>query len=288
MCMANNSVGSVNYTFNILIKSLPEFQASAANEPRFNIHDDFTLNCTAFGVPQPSIDWYKENKLLTEKNLTSGQNYTEFTNHTYLTMDRQILWIKNASIDSFGEYMCVAKNRWGSIQRKFETIFNPYWSKWSKWSQCSKTCDTGFRKKHRFCHKMQSNPNAGGNCVGNDVEFVKCRKQLCPWSEWSSCSATCGPGQMYRYRDCEAGKCSMEFTPCFRETCAQKKADLLARFGPYQSHSPDEFRQLLLRMANQHIGSSMAVHNSTSSRNTKSSRQRLRQNIKYGWFNFKS
>ncbi|XP_053322587.1 SCO-spondin-like [Spea bombifrons] len=87
---------------------------------------------------------------------------------------------------------------------------------WSPWTPCSKTCTDSaapaVKTRSRFCH-------GGWNCSGelfqerecnlaqcSDAEPCaedECRHSNCtwnPWSEWSSCSRSCGVGQQRRLR----------------------------------------------------------------------------------------
>ncbi|XP_031555969.1 uncharacterized protein LOC116292757 [Actinia tenebrosa] len=81
---------------------------------------------------------------------------------------------------------------------------------WTDWSECSKTCGGGIIKRTRNC----SNPepqNGGKDCsiLGGDQESQSCNMMPCPingnyseWTEWSSCTVTCGGGEHMRSRMC--------------------------------------------------------------------------------------
>lgn len=49
ICTAENPIGEINFTFNIFVKKPPKFQATATSEQRFNVHDNFSLDCAVDG-----------------------------------------------------------------------------------------------------------------------------------------------------------------------------------------------------------------------------------------------
>ena len=71
----------------------------------------------------------------------------------------------------------------------------PTWSNWSNWKPCSATCSVGTTSRARLCLKDGNDPS---ECEGNNLETKDCESGPCPvwktWSEWSACTATCGPG----------------------------------------------------------------------------------------------
>merc|ERR1711874_878040 len=82
------------------------------------------------------------------------------------------------------------------------------WSEWSQFTTCSKTCDTGVKSRSRECNNPPTS-NGGEHCVGNSTQSVECNTHPCPgdegWSQWSqftTCSKTCGTGVHSRYREC--------------------------------------------------------------------------------------
>ncbi|XP_060593871.1 adhesion G protein-coupled receptor B2-like [Ruditapes philippinarum] len=84
---------------------------------------------------------------------------------------------------------------------------NGGWSDWTSWSSCSATCGGGIRSQTRSC----SNPSPssyGQYCVGSNDRVESCAKNNCvhggwsDWSNWGSCSVTCGMGLQRRTRTC--------------------------------------------------------------------------------------
>jgi len=86
---------------------------------------------------------------------------------------------------------------------------NGTWGEWSKYGACSNTCDGGQKKRSRSC----DNPapaNGGKDCPGKGEMSTDCNTQPCPvngnwgcWSEYRSCSKTCGRGHQNRSRSCD-------------------------------------------------------------------------------------
>ncbi|XP_035664469.1 SCO-spondin-like [Branchiostoma floridae] len=82
------------------------------------------------------------------------------------------------------------------------------WSTWSPWSNCTVTCGGGVQYRYRSCDNPP--PSYGGlACTGMGEEAVHCNTQECPihgnvgeWSQWTSCSASCGVGSRTRHRYC--------------------------------------------------------------------------------------
>lgn len=82
------------------------------------------------------------------------------------------------------------------------------YAEWNEWTDCSKTCGSGKQYRRRTC----SNPfpkYGGKDCVGKSMESEICNEFSCPvngrfssWSEWDSCTVTCGGGTSKRVREC--------------------------------------------------------------------------------------
>ncbi|CAD5118464.1 DgyrCDS7169 [Dimorphilus gyrociliatus] len=85
---------------------------------------------------------------------------------------------------------------------------NGGWSAWSNWGSCSVTCGTGTRGRTRQCNNPS--PSEGGSeCSGSGGNSEECTLSACPinggwsaWSNWGSCSVTCGAGTRGRTRQC--------------------------------------------------------------------------------------
>ncbi|XP_072036271.1 coadhesin-like [Amphiura filiformis] len=80
------------------------------------------------------------------------------------------------------------------------------WGEWGDWSACSELCDAGLQTRRRLCSPQDSCFEGGAPvqtetcfiraCDGNELEWNE-------WSNWGSCSETCGLGQRQRVRTCE-------------------------------------------------------------------------------------
>ena len=78
------------------------------------------------------------------------------------------------------------------------------WTVWSNWTQCSTSCGNGTKHRERLCIPPQY---GGKDCVGVAMEVQECFLVHCPvhcqwlpFSEWSSCSASCDGGTSSRTR----------------------------------------------------------------------------------------
>ena len=84
------------------------------------------------------------------------------------------------------------------------------YTSWSDFSNCTKTCDNGTRQRTRNCTNPE--PRFGGrNCshFGPAVVVTRCNAHPCPihgdysqWSNFSTCSRSCGNGTTRRTRNC--------------------------------------------------------------------------------------
>ena len=89
------------------------------------------------------------------------------------------------------------------------------WTPWNAWSSCSVSCAEGTKERQRECIP----PKGGGatcpekkedptlyrevmNCTQTDCE----KFHFSQWSDWSSCSATCGHGIERKSRGCYSNK----------------------------------------------------------------------------------
>ncbi|XP_053376882.1 SCO-spondin-like [Mercenaria mercenaria] len=82
------------------------------------------------------------------------------------------------------------------------------WVTWSPWTACTVTCGGGLKKRHRNCQFPPRVPQ-GDYCTGTAAEQQSCNTNTCPvdgiwlaWSNWTTCSATCGGGTQRRHRYC--------------------------------------------------------------------------------------
>ena len=82
--------------------------------------------------------------------------------------------------------------------------------KCSDYSKCSQPCGGGIQSRTRKCDSPVP-ANGGADCVGNKTQTRECSIKPCPvngvfgkWSEYSTCTVSCGGGLQYRERKCNS------------------------------------------------------------------------------------
>ncbi|XP_071821894.1 hemicentin-1-like isoform X3 [Apostichopus japonicus] len=98
------------------------------------------------------------------------------------------------------------------------------WGQWHAWRPCSKTCGEGVQQRVRRCDSPA--PRHGGQaCEGFGFEERMCRHTECPvnggfsqWSDWSTCSSSCGGGIKTRTRTCSSPAPAFGGANCLGQT----------------------------------------------------------------------
>ncbi|KAI6071942.1 Thrombospondin-2 isoform X1 [Aix galericulata] len=121
------------------------------------------------------------------------------------------------------------------------------WSPWSDWTKCSVTCGSGTQMRGRSCDVTRS------ACTGPHIQTRMCSFKKCDhrirqdggwshWSPWSSCSVTCGVGNITRIRLCNSPIPQMGGKNCVgngRETekCEKVPCPVNGQWGPWSPWS---------------------------------------------------
>merc|ERR1711881_301626 len=89
-------------------------------------------------------------------------------------------------------------------------VINGQWNEWSAWSSCTNSCAGGSRSRAR----TSDNPapaKGGAACEGDSDATEACNEHACPvhgewgvWSEFDTCTKSCGGGQQERTRVCDS------------------------------------------------------------------------------------
>ena len=84
----------------------------------FTEGDTMAIACTATGRPYPTIQWYKDGVLLTNKSLTTI--YNDKVEQNSLLFTTSILEVWSVGADDRGTYSCVAENPAGNDTSEFD------------------------------------------------------------------------------------------------------------------------------------------------------------------------
>ncbi|XP_035996829.1 hemicentin-1 isoform X1 [Fundulus heteroclitus] len=100
-CVATNSVGEDSWTVTLAVHTHPYFTQLLA-DVALNKGERLVLTCGAGGIPQPTIRWTLNNKMI-------PVHYGQINGHSELVIER-------VSKEDSGTYTCVAENRVGTIK----------------------------------------------------------------------------------------------------------------------------------------------------------------------------
>uniref|UniRef100_A0A182VQ07 Uncharacterized protein n=1 Tax=Anopheles minimus TaxID=112268 RepID=A0A182VQ07_9DIPT len=192
-CFVNNTAGSAQKLFHLVVQAAPRWKADAEDEyeQRVSLHHSLDLTCETNGSPEASVIWFKD-----------GLQLSKHDEGFFFGANGQTLRLLAAKLTDAGTFQCVASNALGQISREFHvTIDVPVsWSPWGAWSACSATCGTGTQFRSRICLLVNGSPAHGErfNCVGENVEIKTCELLPCPvnggwgkWNSWSNCTLEC-------------------------------------------------------------------------------------------------
>ncbi|XP_032777784.2 semaphorin-5A isoform X1 [Daphnia magna] len=79
------------------------------------------------------------------------------------------------------------------------------WSEWSDWTECSRQCGGGRQQRTRSCDGpgyLRSSDCDGPTLMERVCNLQPCKGVWSCWTDWSSCSVTCGQGTRSRSRTC--------------------------------------------------------------------------------------
>nr|CAD7441765.1 unnamed protein product [Timema bartmani] len=217
-CLAINMAGTTEMTFNVEVQEPPHVEnpAESSTNQSVKLHRRLALRCPIVGVPQPKITWFK------------------------------------AFVQNSGEYSCLAENSAGSDEVFFYvTVEVPVeWSAWSPWSDCSTTCGPGDQTRVRVCEGGTGPDSVDpDDCQGESQQAQTCHMSVCQidggwseWSDWTSCSETCGRATRRRYRKCDSPTPAYEGRPCLgsdgqQEYCHQSPCPIHGNWSEWSGWS---------------------------------------------------
>ncbi|KAJ8037143.1 Coadhesin [Holothuria leucospilota] len=127
----------------------------------------------------------------------------------------------NKPYPQFGGLPCEGKSQQIQDCNRLDCPANiTYWGDWNSWSVCSDECGGGTQQRTRECF-LGTEKRSLAECGGEFEQTSVCNFQQCSvdgnwagWSEWTTCSATCGDGRKTRDRTCTDPAPEGQGTPC--------------------------------------------------------------------------
>ncbi|KAG8249761.1 hypothetical protein J6590_012064 [Homalodisca vitripennis] len=246
-CIASNIAGAVEKSFDVDVLEPPSFMGdeAAGNRPstmqKVMLHRKVMLECPVSGTPSPNITWYKDGEVVVKPQLSEGG---------------QVLHVMNALPRHAGNYSCVAENAAGTTRLflPLSVIVPLQWSEWTEWTSCSKSCGGGKEVRERECgHNTITASDFveldSSECVGEKEQIRLCNVLPCQvhggwgeWTNWTSCSESCGPGTRRRYRHCDSPVPAFGGDPCYgsdgqQEQCIIQPCPLQSQWSEWTSWS---------------------------------------------------
>jgi len=146
----------------------------------------------------------------------------------------------------FGGQNCTGGAREVTPCNTHNCAVNCEYDDWGNFTTCSKTCDGGTQFRTRGIKLAAA--FGGTECSGDTKEEQSCNTQNCPidcewdeWSEWDTCSLTCGGGMTARVRNIKVypqfggqicqGQAA-EMNVCNNQTCPRD-----CQWGPFGAFS---------------------------------------------------
>lgn len=102
------------------------------------------------------------------------------------------------------------------------------WKPWSAWTKCPADCNDEskqYRTRHCFgeeCDQRTQSEGRNCTCMGSEGGNVS------TWSQWTSCSRSCGIGVKQRHRTCSSQFCAeplSEHVTCYSPVCGGDSYD---------------------------------------------------------------
>ncbi|XP_067909915.1 cell adhesion molecule-related/down-regulated by oncogenes isoform X2 [Heterodontus francisci] len=131
-CMVENGIGSTQSSARLMVQSDRGTRPVITSPPtnlRVTEGEFVTLTCNATGQPTPIIRWFDRHGLISShpshilrsksRNSQLSDMGSTSSNTPHLTMSRagsSSLYIRTASLESSGQYVCDASNKMGSVQ----------------------------------------------------------------------------------------------------------------------------------------------------------------------------
>ncbi|XP_059813221.1 cell adhesion molecule-related/down-regulated by oncogenes isoform X2 [Hypanus sabinus] len=131
-CMVENEIGSMQSSVRLIVQTGKDKKPVIISPPtnmRVTEGEFVTLTCNATGQPTPTIRWFDRHGVISSHPShilrSKSKNPQQFgagsanSNSPRLTMSRagsSSLYIRTASIESSGQYICEASNKMGSVQ----------------------------------------------------------------------------------------------------------------------------------------------------------------------------